>query len=607
MKKNRVDTTANISLGILVGTLLLAVFLAAVMANRTEQALIDRLERIGAERLTLYASTVEAAHSRFDYLPFIVAEDDQVRSLLLAPTSDSLRETVNRKIESWRRESNADVLYLMDADGIVVASSNWDGPDSFVGHDYHFRPYFIDAAEGRLGRFFAVGVTTGRPGLFLSRPVTANGQLLGVAVLKIDMAPLEQDWAAGGENVWVSDRDGVIFLASNPDWHYHSLEPLSTETQSRLQSIRKYHLHPIAPLQQSQLAVSPSGNPLIRLEYPAGESADYLLHQRDIPELEWRLYYLSDLSGLSQSRVYAIVMAALIAAVLGLLTLFLTGRLRLQQQLERRVARRTRELNQINTHLQQEVEDRRRAEQALHQTHEELVQAEKLAALGQLSAGLVHEISQPVSAIQTYLASTQVLAERGEQAQTRANLSEIDGLIRRVSAIVTHLKTFASKSHGDIREIPLNSVIEHALLVVGPGLKKDNVTLAWDPPSPSPLVKADEIKLEQVLINLLRNAIDATQLSREARPAQIAIRLSHFAGQVCIVISDNGVGIDAADLPRVFEPFFTSKAPGKGMGLGLSVSLGIVEDLGGQLTASPNADHGTSFQLTLPATDSAHD
>lgn len=289
------------------------------------------------------------------------------------------------------------------------------------------------------------------------------------------------------------------------------------------------------------------------------------------------------------------------------MTLFLTSRLRLQQQLERRVARRTRELNQSNAHLQQEVEERRRAEQALHQTHEELVQAEKLAALGQLSAGLVHEISQPVSAIQTYLASTQVFAERGEQAQTRANLSEIDGLIRRVSAIVTHLKTFASKSHGDVRQIALNPVIEHALLVVGPGLKKADVTLAWDAPSPSPLVNADEIKLEQVLINLLRNAIDATQLTHLGRPAHIAIRLSHTPDQVCIVISDNGAGIDAADLPRVFEPFFTTKAPGKGMGLGLSVSLGIVEDLGGQLTASPNTDHGTSFQLTLPAADSPHD
>ena len=599
---NKPASLRNPNLWIILGAALFGVLLSWVLIHNAEQQRFSELDQSGNERLNLYASTVEAAHKRFDYLPFIVAGDHQVQRLFDQPQNTTLADSVNRKLESWRNESSAADLYLMDRTGVVIAASNWQQKDSFIGNDYHFRPYFQSAINGLPGQFFAVGVTTARPGLFLSREVRDGDEIIGVAVIKIDMTQLESDWAAGGENVWITDTDGVIFLSSNPAWRYKSLTQLSKETLTRLDSERKYSHHPIQPLQLIKHSPSPEGNAVITLQTESVGNPqlnqNFLLHQRQIEGLNWQLYYLSDLQGLARSKQVATLVAVLIAALLAVIGLFLSSRWKHQQLLELRVAQRTRELNQSNAQLKQEIEERIRAEKALRQTHEELIQAEKLAALGQLSAGLVHEISQPLSAIQTFLASTQLLIERDEIALARENLTDIDKLIRRVTSIVSHLKTFSSKSRGVLSRVQLQQVVDNALLVLTPRFNKTDIRLNWQPPSAPIEVHADEIKLEQILINLIRNAIDATQEEDEIT-GEITIELRADAKQAQISIRDNGCGIEAEDLPKLFDPFFTTKPPGEGLGLGLSVSYGIVEEFGGKLDAEPNPDRGTTFNLTL--------
>ncbi|MFY0678292.1 MAG: sensor histidine kinase [Neptuniibacter sp.] len=599
---NKPASLRNPNLWIILGAALFGVLLSWVLIHNAEQQRFSELDQSGNERLNLYASTVEAAHKRFDYLPFIVAGDHQVQRLFDQPQNTTLADSVNRKLESWRNESSAADLYLMDRTGVVIAASNWQQKDSFIGNDYHFRPYFQSAINGLPGQFFAVGVTTARPGLFLSREVRDGNEIIGVAVIKIDMTQLESDWAAGGENVWITDTDGVIFLSSNPAWRYKSLTQLSKETLTRLDSERKYSHHPIQPLQLIKHSPSPEGNAVITLQTESVGNPqlnqNFLLHQRQIEGLNWQLYYLSDLQGLARSKQVATLVAVLIAALLAVIGLFLSSRWKHQQLLELRVEQRTRELNQSNAQLKQEIEERIRAEQALRQTHEELIQAEKLAALGQLSAGLVHEISQPLSAIQTFLASTQLLIERDEIALARENLTDIDKLIRRVTSIVSHLKTFSSKSRGVLSRVQLQQVVDNALLVLTPRFNKTDIRLNWQPPSEPIEVHADEIKLEQILINLIRNAIDATQEEGEIT-GEITIELRADGKQAQISIRDNGCGIEAEDLPKLFDPFFTTKPPGEGLGLGLSVSFGIVEEFGGKLDAEPNPDRGTTFNLTL--------
>ncbi|RMF19443.1 MAG: sensor histidine kinase [Gammaproteobacteria bacterium] len=575
---------------VLVMVLLVGAGLSWERVQSARQSLYAELERIGSERLNLYASTVEAAYRRFDYLPFLVAEDPDVVNLLQSPERELSARALNRKLARWQSEAGADVLYLMNRQGQVVASSNWQQPSSFIGQHYAFRPYFRDALAGEKGRFFAVGVTTGRPGLFLSRPVKSPEGIAGVVVAKIDLTQLEQNWAAGGESVWVSDSDGVIFLSSHAGWRYRSLAPLDAGTRASIRGARKYSGHVIEPLVLQWQSPSPAGNRILELATPGSVQkagafpATFMLHERQIPELGWTLYYLSDLGGLSDRIGQALVTAWLVAALLAIFGLFLLSRYRYAERLSQQVAERT---------------------EALRQTHEELIQSEKLAALGQLSAGLVHEISQPLSALQTYLASTRMLVRQGQASDALDTLGEAEGLIRRVSRIVSHLKTFARRSRGVRVPVDMVAVVENALMVVQPLLKKTQVNLKWSPPEAPVRALADEIRAEQVLINLIRNAVDAVQEAPVAAPV-IEVNLCRQGAQVEVRVADNGAGIAPDTLPDIFDPFFTTKPPGEGLGLGLSVSFGIAQDLGGELTAANRPEGGSVFCFRLAAAEEAH-
>ncbi|MES9876804.1 MAG: ATP-binding protein [Candidatus Sedimenticola sp. PURPLELP] len=591
---------------ILLLAVMVGILISVTLLYLTELQQFEELDRLGNERLELYASTVQSAHKRFDYLPFIVSDNNLVKALL---QGQELGDQVNRKLEEWQTESNAAVLYLMDRQGVVRASSNWRMPDSFIGNDYHFRPYFQDAIKGGQGRFFAVGVTTGRPGLFLSGPVMAEGEVLGVAVVKIDMTQLEMDWASGGENVWVADRDGVIFLASNPEWKYKSLRPLDELTFDRLKSEKKYSTNIISPLAVFDRSATPQGKEIIKLSGTqashgfTGGSQSYMLHNRSINGLDWTLYYLTSLQDLSESKRNVVLISTLVAMLVALLGFFLASRIQSRQLLEKRVEMRTRELNETNLRLRDEINERIKTEEQLRQTHEELIQAEKLAALGQMSAGLVHEINQPLSAMQTFLASTRLLLNRDDKSSVEENLDDIEAMVRRMNSIVSHLKSFASKSKGQTTRVALDEVVENALLLMRPRLKRDSVTLEWQPPSKSVCVYGDEIKLEQIMINLIRNALDAMQYQEQERKLGISVLTEDK--KVTVQITDTGPGIMDADLPRVFDPFFTTKEPGQGLGLGLSVSFGIAKEFGGNIEAENRTESGAVFRLSLDAAEAA--
>ncbi|MDG3087744.1 ATP-binding protein [Vibrio hannami] len=429
------------------------------------------------------------------------------------------------------------------------------------------------------------------------------------------MSKLEANWSSGGEQVWVSDSDGVIFLSSNPSWRYQSLFALPAGVLTQIKAAKKYSHHQIGALAYKELPLSPQGKRVIQLI--SGEtrssnkvvSTPYLLHQREIAELGWQLYYLSDLTGLEERKKGALLVSALTTALLMVVGLFIFSRLRLQQQLEWRVEKRTAALYKSNNQLQREVEERARTEEALRQTHEELIQAEKLGALGQISAELVHEISQPLQATVTFLASTRLLIERQQFELAQDNLKEIDKLLHRVSGIVTHLKTFSSKSSGLLSQVELQHVINNALLVLNTRIEKNDIELNWLAPELPVFVKADEIKLEQILVNLIRNAVDAILMSNRFDKGRVAILLETKSGKAVIRITDNGCGIEQEHLSKVFDPFFTTKPPGEGMGLGLSVSYGIVEEFGGRLEVSSSQDGSTTFSviLTQSSTESIYE
>jgi C4-dicarboxylate-specific signal transduction histidine kinase len=581
-------------IGLLTLILIVVTGLTAWGAHRWAEALaLDELTVNGEQRLGLYASSIRNAVGRYDYLPALTTRDHDVLALLAAP-SDVQRDVVNRRLEEANAVAGSAALYVVDGDGLALASSNWRDPaQSFVGQRYNFRPYFRQGMETGSGRYFGIGVTTGQPGYFLSHAAQADRGVIGLAVVKIDLEPLQRDWAAGGERVLVTDDNGVVFLASHAAWKYRALRPLPAEVRARLAETRQYDRSDLDALGLREGPLMSGGARLVSLPNPDGPRHAYLMQELILPEFGWTIRFLSDLEPVRTQANAAALLAAL--AVLLLATGAALGQqrrqtLRLQREshalLERRVAERTAELVAAN--------------RVLRDAQEELVQAGKLAALGQMSAALAHEINQPLAAIRTFVASTRILAERGEAALVQSNLAMVGDLAERMAVISGHLKDFARKGPARVEAVSVARAMNHALTLLAPRLREEDIALDIDIP-PDALVRGDAVRLEQVFVNLLRNAADAMAESDDRRLSLSAAPVTdNGAAAWEIRIRDRGTGIADADQFRLFDPFFTTKEVGQGLGLGLSLSYGIVRDFGGALRAENNPDGGACFVIRLP-------
>ncbi|PWC80621.1 hypothetical protein TSH100_29540 [Azospirillum sp. TSH100] len=545
----------------------------------------------GDQRLGLYASSIRNAVGRYDYLPFLVARDHEVLDLLDDP-SPLRRDAVNRRLETANAAAGSAALYVVDRGGLALAASNWADPaQSFVGQTYDFRPYFRQAVEAGSGRYFGIGVTTGLPGYFLSHVVRRGEALTGVAVVKIDLEPVQRDWAAGGERVLVTDENGIVFLSSHADWKYRALRPLPDAVTARLARTRQYDRSDLAPLGLHDGPLMENGARLVSLPDPLAQGARraYLMQELALPEFGWTIRFLSDLEPVKAQAAGAAVLTAmgiLLLAAAAALGWQRRQTLRLQREarvtLERRVEERTAELLTAN--------------RILREAQEELVQAGKLAALGQMSAALAHEINQPLAAIRTFVASTRLLAERGETAMVRDNLAMIGDLAERMALLSGHLKEFARKGPARVEAVPVARTMDRALALLASRLREEEVQVEQSIP-PDARVRGDAVRLEQVFVNLLRNAADAMAGSGDRR---LTLTAAHTTEGWEIRIRDSGTGIAEAHQFQLFDPFFTTKEVGQGLGLGLSLSYGIVRDFGGTLRAENNPDGGACFVVQLP-------
>ncbi len=530
------------------------------------------------QRVGLYARSIEGTLDRYRSLPFVLADDHDVKALLDAPGTDAAL-AIDRKLDRINRAAGTAELFVMDRGGLTLAASNWQRPDSFVGANYRFRPYFIQALAKGAGHYYGIGVTTGQPGYFQAHAV-AGPTVAGVVVAKIDLRPLEADWASGGEAVMVTDGNGVVFLSSRSDWRYGLLAPLPLDAQRELAATHQYEGVSLHALDLADAPGAPTDLRRVRLD-----GRRYLVASRPLPAEGWTVSYLADLAPAAAAARLAFAIAASAAAAVVLLVLYLRQRwLRLRaeraarDELERRVALRTADL--------------RAAQQ-------ELVQAGKLAALGQMSAVMAHELNQPLAAMAMFLASGRVLAAQGDMAGLAANLDRIAGLAARMAKITGHLKAFARKGQGSPSAVPVRRAVDEALALTEGRLRQAAVEPVVDVPVAA-VVRADPLRLEQVLINLIGNAVDA-MAGRPDRRLEIACRPA--AAGWAITVADSGPGVGPEALSRLFEPFFTTKPPGAGLGLGLSLSQRIVEEFGGTLAAANRPEGGAVFTVELAAGD----
>ena len=544
-------------------------------------------QRLRQETLALSQQLVgqlTAELEKHRYLPELLAQNPDAHAVLAAPTPDpAVIEHLNRTLETANRIAATTDIYLMRGDGLTIAASNWQTAASFIGKNFAFRQYFKQAMRGQLGRYYALGTTSKKRGYYFAHAVNdAAGKALGVMVVKVEINTQEAQWKQDAADFMVTDRDGVVFMSSQSAWRLRALQPLSAETQTALYQNQRYDQQVIEALPWREYI-----NPELELQQVLIGQRHSLVHKRAMAFIDWDVYILTDWGSVTRTVLTTVLLAAFVL----LLTLLLLYVLWKNQRQRRDYEQKARE------ELEAKVIERTRE---LHRTQEELVQAAKMAALGQLSAGINHEINNPLTAIRAYADNATQFLDIGKPDIARSNLVEIVGLTERMATITRQLKTFSRKSAGQMETCNLHRALDSALSIVQPKLAQTRIVLAQCRAENTRYVQADLVWLEQILVNLLSNAAEAVLEQAEQR---LWIEVQAVEGQVSVSVRDNGAGISEAAMPHVFEAFFTTKTIGKGLGLGLSISYRLARDMHGHLGVANAPQGGAIFTLTLQAAD----
>ncbi len=550
----------------------------------------------GNARLELYVSYLRGVLEKYEGLPELLATNKRLVSFMKNPGGRDRIEALNRYLATINDISDAADTYLMDREGLTIAASNWDAERPFIGRNFSYRPYFKQAMKGQLGRYFALGTTSSRRGYYFAYPVRSNGEIIGAVVVKINIDKVEHNWGHRDETFLVTDPDGVIFLSTNPAWRFQALHPLSPEVKTRIEQSRRYPKSRLTPVPVLATNSTDTGTLLSLLEN--GRKKEYLQQSQTMPQAGWQVHILSDTKHVRLLvRRTLIGTAAAFILVVVLVLMYRQQRLRLQEQrcheeesrrmleqvnldLERRVSERTSALSEVNSQLRLEIGDRRRAEEKLRHARKELIHTAKLAAIGQMATGINHELNQPLAAIRAYGANGRELLIKGRVEEAISNFDRIAELTERMAGIGSQLKIFSRKSRGNLSSLPLQGVVDGALEILMPMLGKTGITIGIDLNPADIRVRANSLLLQQALVNLITNGVHSVQ---GHKTPIVAVTGRFFEDMVRVEVRDNGPGVDVSDREKVFDPFYTTKPSGQGLGLGLTITRRIIEEMDGHI------------------------
>ena len=530
-------------------------------------------------RASLYKSTLLGELERFQHLPFILAKDPFV----IAGAKGLNLDRLNNRLASFARRANLDAIYLMDNSGLTIAASNYKNEVTFLGQNYGFRPYFKTAMKGKRGEFFGIGATTSRPGYFIAQNVVGEyGQVLGVIALKLDLSDLSKAWNEGGELVFVSNSDGVVVLSSNKKWRYSTLEVISDVRRAEILLERQFAKEPLLPLDWRVI-----DNNSVKLN-----STNYVHASTAVTRLGWKLHFLADERRVLERAWFSVIGASIVGFILLTLVLFLRSE-RIKTALKDSQADRNK-LRAANAKLAQEIVERRAAEKRLEKAQVELARSSKLAALGQLSASVTHELGQPISAMQNYIAAAEFDENSSERKKTLNNLS---GIISRMVNITKQLRFFAKPVDVKMEKLDLRNIWEGVDILVAPDIQHAEIKLDVEISKKPIWVKGNRLRLEQILVNLISNSIAAMQGEVEK---MIQVKILSDDSYGVFSVTDSGHGLGENSIEQLKEPFHTTRASGDGMGLGLAISAGIVKEHDGAFDAKNATDGGAIFSVKIP-------
>jgi len=590
--------------------LLLLAMLGAgwVVYHLSEQAGIRALASNGERQLELHARAVESEINRYTYLPSLLELESSVSHLLLNPTPYR-RNLVNDYLEGLNRRSGSRATFLLDTEGRVLATSNWRDADSFLGEDLAFRAYYQDAMKGLPGRFYGIGSTTGEAGYYLAHGLRYQQRIIGVAVVKVKLEALQERWEKARLHAFVSDENGIIILSSDPALRMKAVRPLSADDRERLARSLQYHWSALDEWQPS--ARQDLGEGLEIISFPNGEgtgSVAYLSQARLLNDTRWHFTLLSPLADLRREAVIHGLLAAAGLALLAFLGIAWNERrkvlatrlaarealLAANNELERKIGERTQDLIASNQRLMDEIRERKQTEENLRKAQDGLVQAGKLAVIGQMSTSIAHELNQPLAALRTLSGNTVRFLARGALDVASTNLTAINELVDRMGRITASLRAFARRAD-DHGQASLGKAVDAALFILHTRLEKSPITLHRACAEAE--LAIDQTRLEQILVNLIANALDALAGHDDG---QIWLEGRDEQGRYRLEVRDNGPGIAPDARVHLFEPFFTTKPGEHGLGLGLTLSASLATAAGGSLGVRHPEAGGTAFELLLP-------
>lgn len=543
---------------------ILSLIAAVLISDRfaRQRAIVAEHDRL-ANVARLTASSFQRQVDKFRLVATTLSADPDVERLLDIRTP-AVAARLNDRLSNLSTALDASVIYLLDAQGLTIASSNWRQPDSFLGENYGFRAYFIKATQGGAWEQYALGTRSQIPGLFVARRVVTAGNAKGVIVVKIRFDRLEREWADAAGSAFVTSQQGVILVSSIPAWRFQTIRALDASEKNQLRAQVEFG---DAPLKQLDLFAS--GAVVQRPDRPVSRATSIMA--REALPSGWSVNILGPLDkavGAAQTLARLAILVT-VGSILALFVLYALRRRAIIAGEQRDGAARIADLK------------------------DRLVQANKLSSLGQMAAGIGHEINQPLTSIGIRARNARTLIDTGRSAEAAEVIGEIGALTTRMGAITSELRRFARRGDGRIGKVSLQAVLQGTQLLLGDRIRTSGTKTFVDVGTVH--VVGNQGKLEQVFVNLIQNALDAMEVLG-GEGAEIHIGVATAGDATTITMRDTGPGVPPEIRDRLFQPFSTSKEDG--LGLGLVICRDIIADFGGELRLVPST-HGAVFSMTL--------